>query len=573
MPRRHARVLNEPASVYDRNERQRRADEDDGLFSGAQFDDAREVCDKLKEERIRAWQSMRAFIETYKKRDFGQLWIALCRDDVGAKNAIRSYFRDYIESSRTYRLSLGEEEYETVQTITTTNTVIEHWKNLVAHADNTVLREKRREDPDNSRLWKLRWDPGEQTDRPVADISNHLAEKYGLIREYELTFKKVETTSDDLLVLLDTLWTRAEDVPCQPECRASLHFTLILAGFGFRPGSVMRIRYKHVRLFVVRDPCRPGERTLAANITVVHDKRHTADPRSEKSGIAHSSISTKAIADNAFATPFGSLDEMLDRPNLEHVDLLELPWKEDMLDRDIFPITYDKYWAAWHQLWQVAGNRDPQRPYSLRVGAGSKLDGPLTPALRSHFMANTEPVFQQRYLPQYIREEIMPIVFGPKAAGTHEELYGMLRRATARRDENAPLYPTVEDMQRLEERRDMQRLKREYEMARDGKGDSHPDTKRAFAAYAKLRSDLRKLVVEHRRVEYFKEADRRRALGQSTSDLSTPTELLSKPPNASRRRLAGRAGIIPPIQLLDSVAQKGAFGRVNMGDISPDAIS
>lgn len=123
----------------------------------------------------------------------------------------------------------------------------------------------------------------------------------------------------------------------------------------------------------------------------------------------------------------------------------------------------------------------------------------------------------------------MRIVFGPEAVGTYEELYRMLRRATARRDENAPLYPTVKDIQRLEERRDMQRPKREYEAVRDAKGEKHPDVRQAFAAYAKLRSNLRKLVVEHKREEYFKEADRRRALGQSTSDLSTPKALLSKP--------------------------------------------
>lgn len=72
------------------------------------------------------------------------------------------------------------------------------------------------------------------------------------------------------------------------QSRASLHFTLILAGFGFRQGLLMRICYKHVRLFVVQDPYRPGERTLATTITVVHDKRHTVDPRSQKPGIAHS---------------------------------------------------------------------------------------------------------------------------------------------------------------------------------------------------------------------------------------------------------------------------------------------
>ncbi|KAL2185809.1 hypothetical protein L209DRAFT_346786 [Thermothelomyces heterothallicus CBS 203.75] len=46
-----------------------------------------------------------------------------------------------------------------------------------------------------------------------------------------------------------------------------------------------------------------------------------------------------------------------------------------MLNREVFPINYHKYWESWHRLGLVSGNRDPQRPYSLRVGAGSKLDG------------------------------------------------------------------------------------------------------------------------------------------------------------------------------------------------------
>ena len=53
---------------------------------------------------------------------------------------------------------LGEEEYELVQTVTAAKTVITHWKNLVAEADNTILRVMRRKDPGNYGLWKLRWD-------------------------------------------------------------------------------------------------------------------------------------------------------------------------------------------------------------------------------------------------------------------------------------------------------------------------------------------------------------------------------------------------------------------------------
>jgi hypothetical protein len=114
-----------------------------------------------------------SFIETYKKRlDFDQIWLDLCRDDPGSKAVIRSYFRDFVETSQTVRPVLGEEEYEVVQTITTTQTVITQWKTLVAEADNTILRLKRKSDPDNDALWKLRWAKGDSPDGPVADISN-----------------------------------------------------------------------------------------------------------------------------------------------------------------------------------------------------------------------------------------------------------------------------------------------------------------------------------------------------------------------------------------------------------------
>lgn len=56
----------------------------------------------------------------------------------------------------------------------------------------------------------------------------------------------------------------------------------------------------------------------------------------------------------------------------------------------------------------------------------------------------------------------MQISFGPEAAGTTERLHAMLRRATTGRDQNAPLYPTVDDIERLEKRRDMQKLNQEY---------------------------------------------------------------------------------------------------------------
>ncbi|KAL2173626.1 uncharacterized protein P884DRAFT_317519 [Thermothelomyces heterothallicus CBS 202.75] len=107
--RRRAIVLDKLASLRSRNERQRKADEDDELFLDAEFDDRREICQKEQEERTRARQSIRLFVKTYKKRDFDQIWLDLCRDDLEVTRPV-----------------LGEEEYESVQTITATRSVITH---------------------------------------------------------------------------------------------------------------------------------------------------------------------------------------------------------------------------------------------------------------------------------------------------------------------------------------------------------------------------------------------------------------------------------------------------------------
>ncbi|KAK4245025.1 hypothetical protein C7999DRAFT_16762 [Corynascus novoguineensis] len=144
-------------------------------------------------------------------------------------------------------------------------------------------------------------------------------------------------------------------------------------------------------------------------------------------------------------------------------------------------------------------------------------------------MANDEKVFQRNYLPQHIRKEIMPIIFGPEAVGTNEQLHKMLRQATMNRDQNAPLYPTIEDVESFEKRCDMQELKQKYIASRDDKGSDHLETKRALSEYLKRRKLLIDLKVQEIREEYFTEADRRRALGQSTSDILTPTAKLYKP--------------------------------------------
>src|SRR2546430_3664496 len=46
---------------------------------------------------------------------------------------------------------------------------------------------------------------------------------------------------------------------------------------------------------------------------------------------------------------FESVEALLHRPDLEGVDYLPLHWKEEMLDRPIFQISYRAYRNLWHR--------------------------------------------------------------------------------------------------------------------------------------------------------------------------------------------------------------------------------
>lgn len=68
-------------------------------------------------------------------------------------------------------------------------------------------------------------------------------------------FEKKEATAEDIALILQTLWRRAEDIPCTPLTRLSFHAMLLLAAIGgFRPGVVENIKYRQVSIQIVRDP-------------------------------------------------------------------------------------------------------------------------------------------------------------------------------------------------------------------------------------------------------------------------------------------------------------------------------
>lgn len=100
------------------------------------------------------------------------------------------------------------------------------------------------------------------------------AEDLGL--SLEQAFEKVETTAEDVLVVLETLWRRSSDIDTKARSRVAFH-SIVLTGAigGFRPGTLMNLPYRQVRLAIVRNKYSPTQTSLVATITIVQNKRRT----------------------------------------------------------------------------------------------------------------------------------------------------------------------------------------------------------------------------------------------------------------------------------------------------------
>jgi hypothetical protein len=74
---------------------------------------------------------------------------------------------------------------------------------------------------------------------------------------------------------------------------------------------------------------------------------------------------------------YDSLRDLLQRPRLGNTDRVDIPWKESFLNEPLFPLKYADFWEIWHRCLYIIGSRKDIRPYSLRVGAGARMDGTL----------------------------------------------------------------------------------------------------------------------------------------------------------------------------------------------------
>ncbi|KAI6317725.1 hypothetical protein MCOR34_003931 [Pyricularia oryzae] len=499
---------------------------------------------RLAQERaMQQWR--RYFSDVVRDVNPDQIWLDLCGrgpKKLEAMNYCKWFLEDYVENSERQTLSIESEDHPE-RSVKRDLTVLHLWRTLVTAADNTILHRKRQivTDYDPS-LWTLTYTDGKarRGSGPVSDIVDwivvELSATYNLVREQ--TFVKVAATSTDIIVLLTALWTKAKHIPCRRQNRVDLHKVILLMSLGgFRPGTTVKLKYKQVEVDLVRDPqSTRKEMTPRCNVTIQQNKRIQKKARTsqdEKVKIPlyptndplvclSTLLLSQAIADDAFAAS-DSITSLEDLERPREAKYVRLPWKKEMLDREIIQIDYATLLRLWKRLVDVAGCRDPMRPYSMRIGAGGRLDKAFKPAQRNYILSHSTSVFNKNYQPRDLGYNLSTIAFPNHAGGDiTEKLSELMRNTSFTWNENAPIYPTQKDLDSFERNSRIRAYRDEYANLKD---DCSPEAKkqanRVQSQISKSIDILCARAVERRRDEFWKKVDRRNAEGKGTDDLQT----------------------------------------------------
>ncbi|KAK4163056.1 hypothetical protein QBC43DRAFT_320473 [Cladorrhinum sp. PSN259] len=493
----------------------------------------RAISRKTQMGRDRIWQQWNTYwrdINPYPEPN--NIWIDLCSSDRAAIAKCQTYLTDFVEYSAVDVPILDDEEETKAEfRVKSVRTVISMWRCLALEADHRVIRRLRDQEPNDLR-WRtlIQGKLGTGTKGPVGDIDSWivrtLSKDFDLIREQQ--FVKEAATEDDVMLILDTVWTRAEDIRCSAQTRSAFHTAVLLSSFGFRPGSVMNLKYESVRLGFCRDEANPAQNTLVAEVTVRHNKQKTDKVYSNQKHIVSlllrslachpiclvTLLAVQALHDNAFDPPFTSYEELFNRPIIEK-GILWLKWNREFLNtgRRILNIDYFQYNEIWNRTWQVAGNRTSLRPYSLRINAGAKYDnGALSDAARNMLLGHDTKTFQMSYQTRKRCDDVQSLVF-PKAAPASHELFATLKNSGLERDPGAPIYPTAAELKSFEGREDLRELRDKYAQVRKEHAANSPQAHQAQAKIRHLIEKLSDIAVRRARVVYFQTIDRMRASG------------------------------------------------------------
>ncbi|KAF2191615.1 hypothetical protein K469DRAFT_746890 [Zopfia rhizophila CBS 207.26] len=106
-----------------------------------------------------------------------------------------AYSKRYVEESVEKSVVLGPEECEWRRTVNSASSVTQYWRELIAEADATVLRDKRRKDPKNFAKWRLKFlsHTHQRGQGPVSEISQLLGRR----RAHELRWARLSRREHD----------------------------------------------------------------------------------------------------------------------------------------------------------------------------------------------------------------------------------------------------------------------------------------------------------------------------------------------------------------------------------------
>ena len=247
-------------------------------------------------------------------------------------------------------------------------------------------------------------------------------------------YQTVEFTVNDIGLILKTLWLCGHLIAfVAPIQRVIFHALVLLFAYGFRQGMIIGMKYRDVTMAVIRDD--QNRRRLVATFTIWRNKLR-ANALEHKKGekfqftttllpyqlfcITHL-VGVIGIHFNAFKAGYQSVDELLHKPNLEHVDYVPLEWHDDMLDQEVFPMSYTSFSRTLSRVLLVAGFQTLARVYAFRVGALVEYDGSLTQAVRNFVASHTTDIFENNYQTERVREDLTSKRFGAYVGGTANE--------------------------------------------------------------------------------------------------------------------------------------------------------
>ncbi|KAI6511902.1 hypothetical protein MCOR13_000463 [Pyricularia oryzae] len=504
--------------------------------------------------------------------DPDQIWLDLCNRGTeaynGAIHCCQQFLKDYVRASERPVVSTGPEERRIERSINMDLSVRHFWESLVVAADRTILSEKRRSVTSNPDKWTLSTTQSHKSRGSGPWIASDLANELELTKKQ--TFVKVAATTADILIVLMTLWTRANDIPCDRETRVAFHARILLASMGgFRRGTLDKLKYSQIKMHLSR----PGKKAVEnmsvfGDLTLYYNKQQTAKICTSQDdviqiGLKNTNdplvdlvriVAAQAIKDGAFDPPYHSWED-LEKPR--DAEYAELHWKKEMLDREIFALSHETERALWYRTLLVAGYREPMRLYSIRVGAGARLDKSFTSAQRNYVLSNSSKVFEEYYQPRNFDGDLGQVAFGEHARG-NDELFKRMREASFKRNENAPIYVTQEDLESFQKREDISELRVEYarlkETARLEKRAKHEEGKsetkdkseankeaaRVLFHISKTIANLCASTLKGSRAEFFERVDREEGdKGNFKRDLQT----LHVNPQKPRHIAAGNAAV------------------------------